>query len=179
MTRAPTTILLTLVATIAWAGCSSTPKPMGAARTGDFTLGVSVLRDQQRGSTGPDARYIVDASGILHASFGEGSRPDTHPGFTRRLTARELDTLWALARTIELANPIGDTEPEPQWHPGEPVRGAAGREMILVELKWRATRRVIEIDPEDADGDRLVAALDALAWAEELSGALDAPTDDR
>jgi len=184
MARVVVWILGVVAAGVLAPGCAAPRGAMGAERSGDFALGVTVLRDQSRNDregkdAPPDARYIVDASGVLHGSFGEGSRPGTHPGFTRRLDPDALDRIWALARAIERANPSGEGEPEPAWRPGEPVRGAGGREVVLVELAGRATRRVIALDIEDADADRLVGTLGALAWAQERSGAIGAAGDDR
>lgn len=170
MIRTPWAIPAAALAALALARCASAPPDLSGARSGDFTLGVTVLRDQALGRTSPDARYIVDAGGVLHASFGEGSRPDTHPGFTRRLDADLLDAIWDLAGGITRDNPAG--EGTPAFRPGEPVRASAGREAIIVELRATGSRRVITLGLDDARGDRLVGMLGSLAWADEIAGSV-------
>lgn len=151
--------LLAFILTLPIGACASPQRPLdGGARPGDFTLGVVHRRD------GADARYVLDASGTLRASFGEGSGLATNPGFTRTLTFDQLDELWRAATAIDA--PVTDGEQRTQIRPGEPEPFPKSSGRVVVELSGRASRRVVILDTSDPDAAALLERLAAYSWAD-------------
>ncbi len=154
--------------------CGSTPAPIPQQRPGDFRLGVVVMTDDDTDEqnkddsemlatnlTGGDARYIVDASAVLRASFGSGSSLEVFPGFTRRLNIDQMDAIWKMARNL-----LEHNDHLVAMHAGQPQSMVELTSGTIIEIHMNAEDRVYVFEPSDQQAAAIVDALAALAWAD-------------
>jgi len=145
-------------------GCAATPTPVPDQRPGDFRLGVVVMSEDQSDASdlaGGDGRYIVDSSSVLRASFGAGSTLDTFPGFTRRLTPKQMDAIWLMARDM-LSRELHDST----LHAGQPQAMLDTQSGTIIEIHMNASDRVFVFNQHNQQAAAIVDALSALAWVD-------------
>tara|TARA_R110000737_G_scaffold2923_18_gene10182 strand:+ start:329533 stop:330078 length:546 start_codon:yes stop_codon:yes gene_type:complete len=149
--------------------CRSTPAPIPQQRPGDFRLGVVVMTDEDPDSDskdlkGGDARYIIDSSSVLRASFGSGSSLEVFPGFTRRLSIDQMDAIWMMTRDL-----LDHNEHLVEMHAGQPQSMVERTSGTIIEVHMNAGDQVYVFEPSDQQAAAIVDALAALAWVDTSS----------
>ena len=160
------------------AGCHSaspvappTVTELPDARPDDFVLAATVyspksMREAKLPRSLRAARYIVEADGVLRAATGPGGEATTYPGQTRRLSAREFDSLWRMVRESGLLDAAS------AWKVEDPegITRATDRTTALVYVGYEGKRTTLRL-LLDRSGPEAVAAervVDRLAeWAGE------------
>lgn len=149
-------------------GCSAPPNSVSNQRPGDFRLGVVVMDHEEATSENPsekmaggDARYIVDSSSILRASFGAGSTLETFPGFTRRLDPAQMDAIWLMAKNL-----LDHNNHFARLHAGQPQSMLGEQSGTIIEIHINAQDEVFLFDTGDQQAAAIVDALAALAWVD-------------
>ncbi len=165
-------------------GCSATGSLDADSAPDDFVLGVTVYdlpSAEPVSSTDTSrlpraqrpARYVIEADGVLRASFGTAASPAYFPPMTRRLTPEQIDHLWALTRqtgvfpAVEGSQGVGE-----QVGPVAGYEPPMGRITALIE-SFAAGHRAsaaLPIEPSDQQPGPVYALTDALAelaWVSE------------
>ena len=154
-------------------GCASGPVDIPDHRPGDFRLGVVVMVPEESSpavnqARSIDARYIVESSSVLRASFGAGSTLDTYPGYTRRLNSSQMDALWFMARKLletRMEDPsFGTLQEHPLLHAGQPQHMVTTDAGTIVEIHMNAHDEVLIFKPADTHAQSIVQAMGELAW---------------
>jgi hypothetical protein len=110
---------------------------------------------------GGDARYILDSSAILRASFGNGSTLETYPGFTRRLTPTQMDAIWLITQNL-----LEHNDQNTRLHAGQPQSMVEAQIGSVVEIHMNADDQVFVFSQSNQQAAALVDALAALAWVD-------------
>ncbi|MEZ6163953.1 MAG: hypothetical protein R3B67_05910 [Phycisphaerales bacterium] len=160
--RLMTSCVLTLLL-IAGLGCSRqrVGDPSEMHSKGGRTLGLVVFgSDEAESPADRSARYIIEPGGVFRASFGAGSDALTYPPITRRLSASQLDAVWAMVDTLELqASP---------WYivtaPELLVPNEDSHRSILIELGDADSSEAWGVDIENTNARELATMLGELAW---------------
>ena len=118
-------------------------------------------REQTNGLN--DARYIVDSSSVLRASFGAGSTLETYPGFTRRLTSSQMNAIWMMSRDLLESNNHRD-----QLFAGQPQGMVQQTSGTIIEIHLNARDEVFAFDARDQQAAAIVDALSDLAWIDRV-----------
>ncbi|MFK7759219.1 MAG: hypothetical protein AB8C13_04650 [Phycisphaerales bacterium] len=144
-------------------------------RPGDFRLGIVVQRSKNTSEPqesdpvlGGDARYIVDPSSWLRSSFGAGSSLTTYPGFTRRLDADEMSSIWDMCTPLiesAIQNPeFGMFENGQRLQPGQTQLLDEEAGLLIIEIHASGRDYVLAMDPAHPQSRELVDTVAALSW---------------
>jgi len=150
------------------AGCASgEPASAGVGRPQDFGLAVTVYRGERVPLDAPlaerDARFILEADGVLRAEFGRRARERSFPPVVRRLRPEEVTDLWRLVYDAEVFRGAGRLAGPETFDPGS-------ESVVLIEATGKGRRRTV-VRPSDGAAERaLVSKLGELVWVRGVVG---------
>lgn len=164
-----------LAAMVAWvAGCQSAPPAAEGRYPPDFALDVTVLRGRKAVErlTVEDmqAKYVLLPDGSLHADESPFIDISTRPGRARWLYDDQVQSVWALCRTLgfdERSKANGPPNPDT-------LRVAAAERMTILTIRadgatWTWVRRALGDEPADPAVAKVVRTLAILAWIPDLA----------
>ena len=164
--RLTLTALLGVFAPLALlAGCAGT-LTLPEQRPADYAMVLTVypLGDDTPGRAGAfrPARYALEPDGLLRAEVGAGVTEPDYPPIARRLEPAQAETLYALARGLNLDQP--DTGPANI--PGPQVyTPPTDTPVAMIEVASLGTARAFELDAgPTAPAAPLLRELERLTW---------------
>lgn len=141
----------------------------------DFGLSITVMGPVRAGGESAYAgigaklrpgRYVIEPDRSLRAALGPAADDSAYPPRTRRLSAQEMDEVWALVRSSGVLS--ADHEASASRAPTLDM--ASGRTVYVVTTRALGGRRmvVVDVEPEPAPSaasvQPLVERVANLAW---------------
>ncbi|MEM7756176.1 MAG: hypothetical protein AAF297_11135 [Planctomycetota bacterium] len=147
-------------------GCAGPAIP--ADRPPDFSLAVTIYRPNPVPIEAPieqrDARFVLEADGVLRAEFGPKAREMGFPRIVRRLRPEQIDAVWNRVRDAELLG----LSPEGRI-PGPEVFVPTGRSEAVIETMADGRRRTVVRTLDREAESELLDDLGNFVWVRGLA----------
>lgn len=162
-----------IVVAMLMGGCASNPSTTTqdpySGIPDDFSLDVTILAaSDEAPAHRRTARYVLYPDGTLLHDAVSGRGPNTLPGFTRRLSRKQMAEVWTSVRRLGLGTAAGSDEINNFRRVRPPKSGHAYLIAVTADGDyWNYTRSVPPGEELDPALTELIRELAELAWAKD------------